>query len=425
MRIFTNSPPRSALRKITCVAFTLPFDANKTASVYHNGVPAVQGTIPNAGGVAGVVDVYALSSATPGMFAEIFGFASWTRALYPEEARELASGPWVLAAKRQRFWYAPLMAYRAAEIAGGSTLAAVDSRITTNRSCRASAPAPAAPTHSRFRDCSVLSGGFTPGAFEIALEDKQAEDLDALVGGPTPALTDAAYVYFMGTRWSCTSAEAISINGLETLLKSDIGHAYQTSCEQAIWWQDNPDYWHWLYANGMGFGIKESGATDSADIASRLALMLAARYWDSAPVDLPVPSTQMHFGSRAVTLTTSWQRFKVTGTMMGSATALWIAIGHYTDGWTAGQGFPNFTGYSAGSNPTGRVHAEAIRQIAGADMPTDGLRSKSWDEFAKPGAPKIHFVFTVCDRAASEVCPVWPGHPLTARWSVPAETTSN
>jgi len=83
------------------------------------------------------------------------------------------------------------------------------------------------------------------------------------------------------------------------------------------------------------------------------------------------------------------------------------------------KGSPNFTGFSAGSHPTGHVHPEALRQIAGADMPTDGLRSKSWDEFAQPGAPEMHFVFTVCDRAASEVCPVWPGHPLTARWSVP------
>ncbi len=83
------------------------------------------------------------------------------------------------------------------------------------------------------------------------------------------------------------------------------------------------------------------------------------------------------------------------------------------------KGSPNFTGYSAGSNPAGHVHPEALRQIATADMPTQGLRSKSWDEFAKPDAPKMHFVFTVCDRAASEVCPVWPGHPLTARWGIP------
>jgi len=83
------------------------------------------------------------------------------------------------------------------------------------------------------------------------------------------------------------------------------------------------------------------------------------------------------------------------------------------------KGRPNFTGYSAGSHPTGHVHPEALRQIASTDMPTDGLRSKSWDEFSKPDAPKMHFVFTVCDRAASEVCPVWPGHPLTARWGIP------
>jgi len=83
------------------------------------------------------------------------------------------------------------------------------------------------------------------------------------------------------------------------------------------------------------------------------------------------------------------------------------------------KGRPNFTGYSAGSHPTGYVHAEALRQIESAHMPTRGLHSESWDEFAKPDAPKIHFVFTVCDRAASEVCPVWPGHPLVARWGVP------
>ena len=83
------------------------------------------------------------------------------------------------------------------------------------------------------------------------------------------------------------------------------------------------------------------------------------------------------------------------------------------------KGFPTFTGYSAGSHPTGHVHPEALRQIASAGMPTDGLRSKSWDEFAARGALKMHFGFTVCDRAADEGCPVWPGHPLTARWGVP------
>ena len=72
------------------------------------------------------------------------------------------------------------------------------------------------------------------------------------------------------------------------------------------------------------------------------------------------------------------------------------------------KGRPNFTGYSAGSHPTGHVHPEALRQIAGAGMPTEGLRSKSWDEFAKPDAPTMHFVFTVCDRAASEVCRCGP-----------------
>lgn len=116
------------LRKVACVAFLLPCDANKTASVYHNGVLAVQSTLANASSVAGNLDVWALSSATPGMFAEIFGFAAWTRALYPEEIRELALGPWVLLAKRHRFWYAPQMAYRSAQITGNSTFAAVGFR---------------------------------------------------------------------------------------------------------------------------------------------------------------------------------------------------------------------------------------------------------------------------------------------------------
>ena len=83
------------------------------------------------------------------------------------------------------------------------------------------------------------------------------------------------------------------------------------------------------------------------------------------------------------------------------------------------KGFPNFTGYSAGSHPTGHVSPHALKQIAGGGMPVEGLRSKSWDEFGKPDAPEIHFVFTVCDREVAEPCPVWPGQPLTAQWSVP------
>jgi len=83
------------------------------------------------------------------------------------------------------------------------------------------------------------------------------------------------------------------------------------------------------------------------------------------------------------------------------------------------KGRPNFTAYSAGSHPAGFVRPEALKQIAAAGLSTEGLYSKSWDEFAKPGAPQLSFVFTVCDNAAKEVCPVWPGQPLTAHWGVP------
>jgi arsenate reductase (thioredoxin) len=83
------------------------------------------------------------------------------------------------------------------------------------------------------------------------------------------------------------------------------------------------------------------------------------------------------------------------------------------------KGKPNFTAYSAGSHPTGIVRPEALKQVELAHMPSDGLRSKSWEEFAKPGAPELHFVFTVCDRAAKETCPFWPGQPITAHWGVP------
>jgi arsenate reductase len=83
------------------------------------------------------------------------------------------------------------------------------------------------------------------------------------------------------------------------------------------------------------------------------------------------------------------------------------------------KGFPNFTAYSAGSNPTGHVHPQALRQLEIAKLPTEGKRSKNWDEFAKSGAPEIQFVFTVCDNAAKEVCPIWPGQPMTAHWGIP------
>lgn len=83
------------------------------------------------------------------------------------------------------------------------------------------------------------------------------------------------------------------------------------------------------------------------------------------------------------------------------------------------KGRPNFQAYSAGSHPTGRVRPEALRQLELAHLPTEGLRSKDWEEFAKPGAPQMNFVFTVCDNAAKEVCPVWPGQPMTAHWGVP------
>jgi arsenate reductase (thioredoxin) len=82
------------------------------------------------------------------------------------------------------------------------------------------------------------------------------------------------------------------------------------------------------------------------------------------------------------------------------------------------KGRPFFHAYSAGSHPSGRVRPEALAQIELARMSVDGFRSKSWDEFAKPGAPQMDFVFTVCDSAASEVCPVWPGCPMTAHWGV-------
>jgi len=82
------------------------------------------------------------------------------------------------------------------------------------------------------------------------------------------------------------------------------------------------------------------------------------------------------------------------------------------------KGAPNFKAYSAGSLPAGFVRPEALKMIGQARLPGNGFRSKSWDEFARPGAPKLDFVFTVCDKAAKEVCPIWPGQPMTAHWGV-------
>lgn len=82
--------------------------------------------------------------------------------------------------------------------------------------------------------------------------------------------------------------------------------------------------------------------------------------------------------------------------------------------WGAGR----FVAYSAGSHPTGVVHPLTIETLRRLNYDTSGLRSKSWDEFTGPGAPPLDFVFTVCDRASAEVCPVWPGQPLTAHWGV-------
>ncbi len=78
-----------------------------------------------------------------------------------------------------------------------------------------------------------------------------------------------------------------------------------------------------------------------------------------------------------------------------------------------------FKAYSAGSKPAGRVNPGALEWLQGQGYGTDGLRSKSWDEFAAPGAPEFDFIFTVCDNAAGETCPVWLGHPATAHWGIP------
>lgn len=82
------------------------------------------------------------------------------------------------------------------------------------------------------------------------------------------------------------------------------------------------------------------------------------------------------------------------------------------------HGKERFRALSAGSFPKGEVHPMALKTLQKAGLPTDGLRSKSWDEFAADGAPELDFIFTVCDNAANETCPIWPGHPMTAHWGV-------
>ena len=91
------------------------------------------------------------------------------------------------------------------------------------------------------------------------------------------------------------------------------------------------------------------------------------------------------------------------------------------------RGAGKFRAYSAGSQPKGQVHPETIRLLQGLGYDTSSFRSKSWNEFAKPGAPALDFAFTVCDNAAGETCPVWPGQPMTAHWGIPdpAEAKGN
>ncbi len=110
--------------------------------------------------------------------------------------------------------------------------------------------------------------------------------------------------------------------------------------------------------------------------------------------------------------------------MQGHYNVLFLCTGHSARSIMAEailnfKGRPTFRAYSAGSHPAGTVRPEALHQIEVARLPANGLRSKSWEEFAQPGAPKMDFVFTVCDNAAKEVCPVWPGQPMTAHWGIP------
>lgn len=90
-----------------------------------------------------------------------------------------------------------------------------------------------------------------------------------------------------------------------------------------------------------------------------------------------------------------------------------------------GMKHPQFRAFSAGSNPKGEISSSALNLLRENRLPTEGLRSKDWDEFSRPGAPELDFVFTVCDKAAGEVCPIWPGQPMTAHWGVEEPTQAN
>ena len=119
---------------------------------------------------------------------------------------------------------------------------------------------------------SVVSGGVIPGKFEFELQDASSETLDALlIGEPTPALTDKAYVYFMGTRWSCSSAEAIAFCQLETQLTQDIGGLDAPSTDQAIWWQDDPYFYHNFFINSATVAVPQNLFSSAAEIAQFVA----------------------------------------------------------------------------------------------------------------------------------------------------------
>src|SRR5579885_2357460 len=119
---------------------------------------------------------------------------------------------------------------------------------------------------------AVVSGGYAPGSFGFSLHDRAAATLDELlVGKPTPALTDKAYVYFMGTRWSCSSAEAIAFCNLETTLTQDIGNPDVPTTDQTIWWQDDSYFYHNFFINSATVAVPQNLFSSAAEIAQFVA----------------------------------------------------------------------------------------------------------------------------------------------------------